>query len=332
VTSAQEKTGGSINENGGVKTSAVPPSQKWTRRYSPEGIFWGIGLLSGLLSLGLGIAISHQCGKELCDASRAVTHTRQVLEKLGGISTRLSEMESAARSFAISSKQSQLAPLYAGVKAVPDEVEDLKILLRDDPDALRAVTNIEPAITRRVKSMREMAELSNKNLQRKLTEEGSTLEEIQTAFSGLGKIQREQLAREETEVTAGSEHLTMLSLAGSALAAVLVLAFGVWGLRALNSLGKTEEKLSRLLGSMPDALVLVNADGKILSSNTHTAKLFGYTERELQGQSMALLVPERVRPSQRQYYEGFFLRRNGGVHETSLDLWVLHKDGRDFPI
>src|SRR5262249_15862115 len=127
-------------------------------------------------------------------------------------------------------------------------------------------------------------------------------------------------------------HLTMLSLAGSALAAVLVLAFGVWGLRALNSLGKTEEKLSRLLGSMPDALVLVNADGKILSSNTHTAKLFGYTERELQGQSMALLVPERVLLSQRQYYEGFFLRRNGGVHETSLELWGLHKDGREFPI
>ena len=289
-------------------------------------------MLSGLLSLGLGVAISHQCGKELCEATKAVAHTRQVLEKLGGISTRLSEMESAARSFAISSKQSQLAPLYAGLKAVPDEVDDLKTLLRDDLDALRVVTNIEPAITRRVKSMREMVELSNRNLQRKLTDEGSTLEEIQTVFSGLGKIQREQLAREETEATARAEQLTMLSLAGGVVAAVLVLAFGVWGLRALNSLGKTEEKLNRLLGSMPDALVLVNADGKILSSNPHTAKLFGYTERELQGQSLALLVPERVRLSQRHYYEGFFQHRNGGVHETSLELWGLHKDGREFPI
>jgi PAS domain S-box-containing protein len=83
---------------------------------------------------------------------------------------------------------------------------------------------------------------------------------------------------------------------------------------------------------MPDALVLVNADDKIISSNAHTARLFGYTEGELQGQSMALLVPERFRPSQRQYYEGFFQQRNGGVPETSLELCGLHKDGREFPI
>jgi CHASE3 domain sensor protein len=33
---------------------------------------------------------------------RAVTHTREVLEKLGDIAARLSEVESAAHSFAIS--------------------------------------------------------------------------------------------------------------------------------------------------------------------------------------------------------------------------------------
>jgi len=42
-----------------------------------------------------------------------------------------------------------------------------------------------------------------------------------------------------------------------------------------------------LLGSMPDALVIVNAEGKIVGSNAHTEKLFGYSDRELQGESMA---------------------------------------------
>jgi PAS domain S-box-containing protein len=110
------------------------------------------------------------------------------------------------------------------------------------------------------------------------------------------------------------------------------LAFGACGLRAVNSRVKAEEKLDRLLGSMPDALVIVNADGKILSSNAQTSRLFGYTERELQGESMALLVPERVRQSQRQYYAGFFAQRGGRIAETTLELWGLCKDGRELPI
>jgi PAS domain S-box-containing protein len=338
VTSAQEKTGGSINGNGVVKTPSLPPSQKWTRRYSPAGIFWGIGLLLGLGSLAVGVIISQRCGEQLCDASRAVAHTRQVLEKLEEISTRLGEVESAARSFAISGKESQLAPFYTAIKAVPDEIEDMKALARDDFAALGAFTNIEPAITRHIKAMKEMVELGNKNLfrgsgQRKLTDEGSTLmAEIQTAFNALEKTQRAQLAQEESEVTAGAEHLKKLGLIGNAVAAVLVLTVGVRGLQAINGRRKTEEKLNRMLGSMPDALVLVNADDKIISSNAHTARLFGYAEGELQGQSMALLVPERFRPSQRQYYEGFFQQSNGGVPETTLELFGLHKDGREFPI
>ncbi len=284
------------------------------------------------------VTLSRRSGEQLQEATRAVSHTREVLEKLGVISARLSEVESAARSFAISGKQSHLDPFYRAAKAVPAEVEELKGLLRDDPAALGAVAEIEPVIVRHVKAMRDMVDLGNKNLfrgsgQRKLTDQGNTLmEEIQTAFSALEKTQRAQLAQQQTAVPAKAERVTMIGLASSVLAGVLVLAFGACGLRAMNSRIKAEEKLDRLLGSMPDALVIVNAEGKILSSNAQTAKLFGYTERELQGESMALLVPERVRQSQRQHYAGFFLPRGGRLGETTLELCGLRKDGREFPI
>jgi PAS domain S-box-containing protein len=100
----------------------------------------------------------------------------------------------------------------------------------------------------------------------------------------------------------------------------------------MHGRGKADEKLDRFLSSMPDALVIVNAEGKIIGSNAHTERLFGYTERELQGESMALLVPERVRPAQRQYYATFFQEPNGNVPEAALELWGLRKDGREFPI
>jgi PAS domain S-box-containing protein len=314
-------------------------SQNWTRRNATSTILWAAGFILALSCLAVVVVVSQRCGKQLRVATGEVNHTREVLEKLGELSTSLSEVESSARSFAISSKQSHLDPFYLAAKAVPDEVEELKTLVRDDPEALVAVGEIEPAISRHLKAMKDMVDLGKRNLfgspgQRKqLTDQGNTLmEEIRTKISALQKSQRTQLAVQQGAAAASAERVTLCAVAGSAVAAVLVLGFAVWALRAMNRRGKAEEKLDRLLGSMPDALVIVNPEGKIVSSNSRAAKLFGYTERELQGQSMALLVPERVRQNQRQYYAAFFVPRAGRVPEPALELCGLRKDGHEFPI
>lgn len=291
-----------------------------------------------ILSLVAVVAISCRSGKQLQEATRAVTHTREVLEKLGDIAARLSEVESAARSFAISGKQSHLSPFYTAAEAVPPQVDELKLLLRDDPGQLRSVTKVEPVIARHLKVMKDMVELGDKNLfrgygQRSLTDEGNNLmEQIRAAFSTMDKEQRARLDEEQTAVAAKAARVTMISLVGSVLAGVLVLACGACALRAMHGRGKAEEKLDRLLGSMPDALVIVNAEGKIAGTNAHTGKLFGYSDRELQGESMALLVPERFRKTQRQYYAAYFSPRGGRIPETTMELCGLHKDGREFPI
>ena len=338
VSSAQEKNGANIGGNAVGKTQAGELSHKWAQRYSAGRIFWGAGFVLAILSLVAVVAISYRSGKQLQEATRAVTHTREVLDKLGDIAARLSEVESAARSFAISGKQSHLSPFYTAAEAVPPQVDELKLLLRNDPSRLRSVTKIEPVIAKHLKVMKDMVELGDKNLfrgfgQRSLTDEGNNLMgQIRAAFSTMDKEQRARLDQEETAVTAKAERVTVISLAGSVLAGVLVLACGACALRAMHGRGKAEEKLDRLLGSMPDALVLVNAEGKIVGSNVHTGKLFGYSDRELQGESMALLVPERFRKNQRQYYAAFFSQRGGRVPETTMELCGLHKDGREFPI
>jgi PAS domain S-box-containing protein len=333
---------GLVGNDGGNPVGKAPakePPKKWTGRYSARQIFGGAGFVLAILSLVTAVAISHRSGKQFQEASRAVTHTREVLEKVGNISAQLSEVESAARSFAISGKQSHLSPFYTAAEAVPPQVSELKLLLHDDPVQLQSFVEIEPLIDKHLKVMKDLVELGDKNLfrgfgQRSLTDEGNNLmEQIRAAFSIFEKNQRALLAQEQTTLAARENRVTMISINGGLLASVLVLACGAGVLRAVQDRRRAEEKLDRLLGSMPDAMVIINAEGKIIGCNTHTEKLFGYSDRELIGERMALLVPERFRQTQRQYYAGFFSQRGGGASTTTMtEICGLHKDGREFPI
>jgi PAS domain S-box-containing protein len=317
--------------------NAPPP--KPAVRHSTGSFWWGTGFVVAILVLLAVAAISDRLGTQLKEATQAVTRTRDILENLEQIPAGLSEVESSARSFAISGKQTHLTPFYTAAKAVPQRVDDLKHLLRNDPRRLRSVIEIEPVIARHLKIMKDMVALGDKNLfrhigQRGLTDEGNQLmEQIQAALVPMEKEQRNRLNAQQAILAASVDRMALISLAGSILAAALVLAGGACAVLAFRHKEKAEDKLGRLLGSMPDALVLINAEGKIVGSNARTEKLFGYSDRELQGERMALLVPERLRQAQRQYYAGYFSQRGGAVPATiTIELWGLHKDGREFPI
>src|SRR5262245_9101421 len=98
---------GSDSKDTPEKTPVGEPSRKRPGRVAGK-ILWATGFVSAILSVVAAVIFSRQSGELLQEATAAVTHTRQVLEKLADISAKLSEVESAARSFAISGKQSHL--------------------------------------------------------------------------------------------------------------------------------------------------------------------------------------------------------------------------------
>ena len=85
-----------------------------------------------------------------------------------------------------------------------------------------------------------------------------------------------------------------------------------------------------LLEAAPDAIVIADAEGKVVLVNQQTERLFGYTREELVGQSVELLVPPASRPghvSDRLRYGSEPRSRRLAARELS----GCRKDGSLFP-
>ncbi len=100
----------------------------------------------------------------------------------------------------------------------------------------------------------------------------------------------------------------------------------------LNALAESEAKFRGLVMDAPDAMLLVDTAGRIILSNDEAQKLFGYTQQELEGAPLEMLVPERLRSLHAAHRAGYLMHPVTRPMGIGLELYGVRKDGHEFPV
>ena len=87
-----------------------------------------------------------------------------------------------------------------------------------------------------------------------------------------------------------------------------------------------------VVDAVVDAIITIDASGSIQSANQSTFRMFGYSEEELLGRDIAMLMPEPFRSQHQGFVDKFLTTHQPTIIGVGRELLAQRKDETTFPI
>ncbi len=94
----------------------------------------------------------------------------------------------------------------------------------------------------------------------------------------------------------------------------------------------SEARLQATLDTATDGVITIDSKGDIQEFNSAAARIFGWSEAEVMGKSVAVLIPIKSRDRFFYYLKNYLKRDNSSLMEGEKEAFALHKDGHLVPV
>ena len=95
---------------------------------------------------------------------------------------------------------------------------------------------------------------------------------------------------------------------------------------------EAEGHLRSILATVPDAMVVIDEAGVMLSFSSAAEKMFGYTEAEVTGKNVSMLMPSPDRERHDQYLLNYLTTGKRKIIGIGRVTTAMDRDGNTFPI
>jgi PAS domain S-box-containing protein len=92
------------------------------------------------------------------------------------------------------------------------------------------------------------------------------------------------------------------------------------------------EHMTSLFENATEGIILTGSHGKIVLVNPATERIFGYSNRELIGQPIEIMIPDQYKPHHHSLRDGFYQHPSNRVMGQGRDLYGRKKDGSNIPV
>lgn len=283
------------------------------------------------------IAVNYKSWKLFSGSTEWLNHTYEVLLESEGVISSLKDIETGSRGYIITGDEFFLNPYNRALPVVTTHISKLRSLTADNHHQHKRVDTLNYLTEKRLDNALQSIILRRSRV---FTDNDNMLIKQGKVYMDSIRYVVNQIKAEELVLLSNRKEQNNLIISESKNQFLIVSVFSIvlftggfiYIGRNIRESKNSEEELRLLLDSAPDAIVVVNSQGRIELVNKQTERIFGFNRSELIGNNVEVLIPSEFHGKHVRHRTNYFGEPNVRPMGAGLELYGQRKDESRFPV